>query len=400
MFHKIFGYYMKVKTKRKKVKTKIKKVKSRTNKTNKTNKTKKGTRWSGGFSFFNNDSSITNIVNTGNLAQQNTGKTINASKNIKIASNIGYGAVTLLSATGVGLPLAGMLGGALLISNKLANMYMDNLKLYTLMLDTMTILSNCYQLNDLINKSTEVFTVYIYTTDDEFNKVKEENFKESLNNAETLKNQDISKLKQDSESQLQLQSGGVKQDIQNNVYRFITINETAKLRVFDNLHQLIAYLLEIADDKTIDFLLQDKDIGQSGFKNKIQDEKDKRNKSKLKFIGKIKRGVERTLNSKEIMNNILDKLTVISALFITIKGQYDMIMDLYERILGDDWKKVWNYIEKTNEFKSYMFPGNILDDVNKIIKDSKEEIKEAAKISDKIDDQEEKQEQLKQEQLE
>ena len=262
------------------------------------------------------------------------------------------------------------------------------------MLDTMTILSNCYQLDDLINKSIQVFTVYIYTEDGEFNKLNENEFERFLTNAEKLKAEDIAKIKSGSQKQIEnslvnKQSGGVKQDIKNSVYRFITINETSKARVFDNLNQLLTYLLQIADDKTIDILLQDKDIGQSGFRNKVEEEKNVRNKSKIKIIGKMSRGAKRFLNSKVIMNNILDKLTIISALFITIKGQYDMIMDLYERILDDDWKKVWGYIEKTKEFKTYMFPGNILEDVNKIIQESKEEMEKASEIAVKLDEAEE-----------
>ena len=74
----------------------------------------------------------------------------------------GYGVMSALLATGVGLPLAGALVGVLLLSNKMASLYVNNQKTKAVMYDVMNIISNCYRLNDVINKTMGIFTIYIY----------------------------------------------------------------------------------------------------------------------------------------------------------------------------------------------------------------------------------------------
>ena len=262
------------------------------------NRTQKGGRM---WPFGSQPASITDVqksadksLSLSELASQNYQGAATATSVVAGATLIGYGAMTALSATGVGIPLAGMIAGTLLIANKLAKLYINNKKLYVIMLDTMTILSSCYQLNELIEKSMKTFTIYIYN--DKFNTITKDNFDALFNEAIQVKDKENLK-----------QTGGSKTDLQNSIIGKVSINKNILSRVLQNLEQLTGYLLETADDNILNILQSDQDIGKSGFKEIVEAEIGKRRNARSKTFGKLKRGFERTFNSQDIKNNILDK---------------------------------------------------------------------------------------------
>ena len=73
----------------------------------------------------------------------------------------GQASVTLLASTGVGLPLAGAIAGLLLITNKLANMYIHKLKMKAVLYDVITIVSSCFIIYDLIDRVIEITTIVL-----------------------------------------------------------------------------------------------------------------------------------------------------------------------------------------------------------------------------------------------
>ena len=72
------------------------------------------------------------------------------------ATAVASGIITGLAATGVGMPVAGLLAGALLIANKMLDLYKFNLLLRLLMQDAIFIIMDCYLLFCLIEKSYQI----------------------------------------------------------------------------------------------------------------------------------------------------------------------------------------------------------------------------------------------------
>ena len=70
---------------------------------------------------------------------------------------LGYGTVAGLSATGVGIPVAGALAAVLLITNKLLQMKMSNHGLKTVLYDVINIMNHCNNLNSVIVLIIEEF---------------------------------------------------------------------------------------------------------------------------------------------------------------------------------------------------------------------------------------------------
>ena len=66
------------------------------------------------------------------------------------ATAVAAGIITGLAATGIGMPVAGLLAGALLIANKMLDLYKFNLLLRLLMQDAIFIIMDCYLLFILI----------------------------------------------------------------------------------------------------------------------------------------------------------------------------------------------------------------------------------------------------------
>jgi hypothetical protein len=267
----------------------------------------------------------------------------------------GYGIITGLSATGVGLPLAGALAGVLLLSNKMASLYINNQKTKAVMYDVMNIISNCYRMNDVINKTMGIFTIYIYNQEGfatiitPFND--ENQYKTLLEKALTEKAQSLGLIKQS--------GGGYKEEFKTNIVGKCNMNEDIKERIREKIEDLTNLLLLNATDRILSILQRDPDVITSGFGDAVKKELDRRNQSMSKTLGKIKRGFDRTINSSSIQNDILKDLTIINGFFNILKSQYDMTLELYEREFGEDWNKIWGIIQSTNEYINYMEPKDV-----------------------------------------
>jgi hypothetical protein len=267
----------------------------------------------------------------------------------------GYGIITGLSATGVGLPLAGALAGVLLLSNKMASLYINNQKTKAVMYDVMNIISNCYRMNDVINKTMGIFTIYIYNQEGfatiitPFND--ENQYKTLLEKALTEKAQNLGLVKQS--------GGGYKEEFKTNIVGKCNMNEDIKERIREKIEDLTNLLLMNATDRILSILQRDPDVITSGFGDAVKKELDRRNQSMSKTLGKIKRGFDRTINSSSIQSDILKDLTIINGFFNILKSQYDMTLELYEREFGEDWNKIWGIIQSTNEYINYMEPKDV-----------------------------------------
>ena len=85
---------------------------------------------------------------------------IDAATTLSSAAAVGSGLVTTLAASGVGMPVAALLAGALLVLNKMLDLYKNNLILRLLMQDAIFIIMDCYLLFSLIEKSYDIIGFY------------------------------------------------------------------------------------------------------------------------------------------------------------------------------------------------------------------------------------------------
>jgi len=278
-----------------------------------------------------------------NASQEETKNVISNKANAtSVLTQAGYATVAGLAATGVGIPASAALLGGMLISNKLSNMYIEKEKLRPIMLDSMIILSNCYNLHELIKKTYEI-----------------------------IKNK--MKLLQidgkDKEHELMVEHIGIDDQILDHISKKVS--------------EVTAFLLSVADDKQIKMLLEDKEIQNSGFLAPVQTEFETRNSSNfvMKQFNKMYRGTSRLIYVKETRSDIVDNLTLINAFFIIIKSQLDFALPFYKQELDSEWSAILKETHSTPEYKKFLLPANIDQEIAKMVKEHPNELKEAGKAA-------------------
>ena len=260
-----------------------------------------------------------------------------AAKAISTATGVGHAAITILTATGVGIPVAGALAGALLIASKLAKIYVNNKILFPIMLDSIIILANCYKLHHLIEKSIFICQQRIYQ----------------------------------------------KKAINNEIIKKVKIDEEIKTHILIKIGELTVFLLKTATQEVLNALLKDADIMKSGFAQYVNQENLSRTSRASKLLGSIQRSAKRTFSSTIIKDQITDNLSLINSFFIIMKSQFDFLMQTYKEEFTNDWNSIIVEIEKTNEFKSYMIHEDskletIGNEVDEIIQSEEKSMKEAS----------------------
>lgn len=266
--------------------------------------------------------------------------TSNQANAATIITQAGYGTVAGLAATGVGIPASAALLGGMLISNKLANMFIDNKKLFPIMLDSMIILSNCYNLHALIKKSYEIIR----------------------NRMNTL-------VVSDPEHKLMVENIGIDNQILNHISKKVS--------------EVTAFLLSIADNNQIKMLLADVEIQKSGFLAPVQTEFNTRKSSNwvMKKFNKIYRGTSRFIYVKETRSDIVDNLTLINAFFIIIKSQFDFALPFYKEELESEWSAILKETHSTPEYKKFLLPANIEQEIAKMVDEHNDDLIDASKAA-------------------
>ncbi len=213
-------------------------------------------------------------------------------------------------------------------------MYLANLKLKTIMFDTMSILTNCYKLNELIGKAYEII-------------------------------------------QIKLKTLGKKPT---DLVTRIGIDSEIQTHILSKVNDVTAYLLNITEDSVLKMLLEDTDIKNRGFMGPVQTEANLRKNNNVKnFFNKAQRGINRFIYVSETKSDIIENLSLINSFFIIIKSQYDFALQLYEHEFGEKWKDVLTEIESTEEYQNYLIPvQNLSQEANEITL-TETEIGEAAK---------------------
>jgi len=115
-----------------------------------------------------------------------------ASGKAAVAATVVKVAIGALAASGVGVPAAAGIAVCLILVSKLMKKYKEMQELNILLLDMNTILTNCYYLENMINKSLTVFQIYIndFTPEKKYYSkiITVDEYYTDLNNARSCKN--------------------------------------------------------------------------------------------------------------------------------------------------------------------------------------------------------------------
>ena len=329
-------------------------------KTIKRGRKRKGTKYGGFWPF--ESKKPTPVVS--NDVQAELQKTSDNAYMGTTATAVTSGVITTLAASGVGIPVAALLAGVLLIATKMFDLVRTNLMLRLLMKDAILIIMDCYLLFDLINKSYAVIGVY----DDPYNDC-------TLDNDQTI----IAKITtkpMDNNQLLQLISrakpfmdkerigGGVRYQINKHMQQQLTYQLTKLLNV----------LIHLMETDVLNKIMQDATLGNA-FGDMLKDEYGKRQKE-AGVIGyfstsKIARNYDRKFGGTYYINEINNILTIINSYITLLKSNLDTVFKKFEILTPEVYKIMWAAILCSKEYNSYIKP-ELEDAVNH----AKEEVKE------------------------
>jgi hypothetical protein len=277
------------------------------------------------------------------------------------ATAVTSGVITTLAASGVGIPVAALLAGALLIATKMFDLVRTNLMLRLLMKDAILIIMDCYLLFDLINKSYAVIGLY----DDPYNDC-------TLDDQKIIAK--IMPKPMDDNQLLQLISrakpfmdkigGGVRYQINKNMQQQLTYQLTKLLNV----------LIHLMETDVLNKMMQDATLGNA-FGDMLKDEYDKRQKE-AGVIGyfstsKIARNYDRKFGGTYYINEINNILTIINSYITLLKSNLDTVFKKFEILTPEVYKIMWTAILCSKEYNSYIKP-----ELEEAVNHAKEEVKE------------------------
>lgn len=243
------------------------------------------------------------------------------------ATAVASGVITTLAASGVGMPVAGLLAGALLIANKMFELSRSNLMLRLLMKDAIFIIMDCYLLYSLIDKSYEVIGDFV----DPDNVCSRNSTEQNLNqsNASRVRKYQINKLMQ---SQL--------------YYQII---------------KLINVLIHLMETGTLNMIMTDSTLTPNAFGKLLQDEAIKRKKEAgitgYFSASKIARNYDRKFGGSYYIGEINNVLTIVNSYIILLKSNLDMVLKKFEILDSGAYKKIWQSILCSSEYNSYTKPN-------------------------------------------
>lgn len=282
-----------------------------------------------------------------------------ANESGEIAAGVGLAAVGAkvaigaLSATGVGLPIAGALGVVLVVAGVMAKMVVASLKLQNVLYDVMNIVSHCYRIDQLITRTTGICTIAVFRAGDvallmENGTFNETAYDKALATATKAKGEFLTlPLKQP----LAAMSN---QDL----LKLIEVSEELKQRLLSKIGILTKYLLTIAPDEILAALKADARVKQSRMGELVGTEEAMRNKFFMGRIRKMARVMNRRTNAANLQIEIIKELTIVEGFFMLMKAQYDTALDYYAAHLPN-WAGTRDVIESTTEFREYLISPNM-----------------------------------------
>lgn len=276
---------------------------------------------------------------------------IDTASTLSSAAAAASGLVTVLAASGIGMPVSALLAGALLVANKMLDLYKNNLLLRLLMQDAIFIIMDCYLLFSLIEKSYEIIGTY----DDPENKCSNEKssekramtqqeFKDILTQGKTAK--DIAKIQEATSSIRKYQINGIMQ---------------AQLKY--QIEKLIKTLLSIMETKTLKIIEQDPALHNNAFGKLLLSEKTKREAESYFTYSKFDRNYNRKFGSSIYITEINNALTIINSYLVLLKSNLDTLLKKFEILSPNEYHNIWRAILCSKEYNEYIKP-NTQDVIN------------------------------------
>jgi len=305
-------------------------------------------------------------------AQKADLETASAAATVAAAAMVGKAGVAALASTGVGLPIAGALGVVLLVAYTMSKMVVANKKLWSILSDVLNIISNCYRIDQLVTRTINICTIAV------FNKQSDIAAQLLTNNGTALVDENVfnERLAEAQAKKSMPYSVSEPKTLLQQIEPSIELRE----RLMSKIGSLTAYLLAIAPDKLLNDLKNDSQSSTTGIDTVVNAEYEKRkNRSMIgRRIGAVGRIMNRSMNAAELQTQIINELTIIEGFFMLMKAQYDTTMDYYAAHM-DNWAETRAVIELTTEFRDYLVPLSLQEEITNAVL-NQEEIKKAVNV--------------------
>ena len=296
---------------------------------------------------------------------------IDAATTLSSAAAVGSGLVTTLAASGVGMPVAALLAGALLVLNKMLDLYKNNLILRLLMQDAIFIIMDCYLLFSLIEKSYDIIGFYndpkntCDFSQDKIPKGMEKKVEygdfgdiiipepKQLVAQQAMTSGEFIDVAKQNKTKDQLD------EIQNkttNVRKY-QINQIMQAQLKYQIEKLINTLLSIMETKTLKILAQDPSLQSNAFGILLLAEQDKRKEESYLSFSKFDRNYNRRLGAALYITQIINSLTVINSYIVLLKSNLDTLLKKFEILANETYIIIWRAILCTIEYNSYIKPN-------------------------------------------
>lgn len=320
----------------------------------------------GGLVFFNvganKDKSKRALIGIENLVGDRTQihTKIDTASTLSSAAAAASGLVTVLAASGIGMPVSALLAGALLVANKMLDLYKNNLLLRLLMQDAIFIIMDCYLLFSLIEKSYEIIGTY----DDPENQCSNGQSPEKR----AMSQQDFRKIYEQKNKTAEENTTQEKADIENiqqatSSIRKYQINGIMQAQLKYQIEKLIKTLLSIMETKTLKIIEQDPALHNNAFGKLLLAEQEKREKESYFTYSKFDRNYNRKFGSSIYITEINNALTIINSYLVLLKSNLDTLLKKFEILSPNEYHNIWRAILCSKEYNEYIKP-NTQDVIN------------------------------------
>lgn len=272
---------------------------------------------------------------------------------------VASGVITTLAATGIGMPVAALLAGALLIANKMFDIVKSNLLLRLLMQDAIFIIMDCYLLFSLIEKSYDIIGLY----DDPMNDCTNNNIGSKMT-VKPISEEEITQLisKVNETIQPSSNSSSTKNSDEESMrVRKYQINKIMQAQLRYQIEKLINVLLHIMETKTLNMISQDPSLKDNAFGKLLKIESEKRQKEKgitgYFSLSKIERNYDRKFGGSYYITEINNILTIINSYIVLLKSNLDTLLKKFEILTPETYRIIWLAILCTVEYNSYIKPN-------------------------------------------
>jgi hypothetical protein len=253
------------------------------------------------------------------------------------------------------MPVSALLAGALLVANKMLDLYKNNLLLRLLMQDAIFIIMDCYLLFSLIEKSYEIIGTYYDPSNQCTNETSLE--KRAMTRKDFEKIYDQNKKTEEE-----------KTDIANiqkatSSIRKYQINGIMQAQLKYQIEKLIKTLLSIMETKTLKIIEQDPALHNNAFGKLLLAEQNKREKESYFTYSKFDRNYNRKFGASIYITEINNALTIINSYLVLLKSNLDTLLKKFEILSPNDYDNIWRAILCSKEYNEYIKP-NTQDVIN------------------------------------